>query len=223
MKRLFVVVALACAFAVSSYAQDYKEVMKERREMSKMAEKEISSKVDKSVKKAAKELSKDGWRVAPGALPIEKQLERSYKMQYEFDEYGFPAYIIGEAQTVGGNYDAAKMQAINLAKIQLAGNIQTEVAGLIENAVGNNQLNQDEAVSTTESVMGAVNSIAQNIGRVITVVEVYRDLPKKMKEVRVVIFYNAQMAKQAAQDAIREDLKSKGQALVDKVNGLLGL
>lgn len=223
MKRLFVVVALACAFAVSSYAQDYKEVMKERREMSKMAEKEISSKVDKSVKKAAKELSKDGWHVAPGALPIEKQLERSYKMQYEFDEYGFPAYIIGEAQTVGGNYDAAKMQAINLAKIQLAGNIQTEVSGLIENAVGNNQLNQDEAVSTTKSVMGAVNSIAQNIGRVITVVEVYRDLPKKMKEVRVVIFYNAQMAKQAAQDAIREDLKSKGQALVDKVNGLLGL
>lgn len=188
-----------------------------------MAEKEISSKVDKSVKKAAKKLSKDGWQVAPGALPIEKQLERSYKMQYEFDEYGFPVYIIGTAQTVGGNYDAAKMQAINLAKIQLAGNIQTEVAGLIENAVGNNQLNQDEAVSTTESVMGAVNSIAQNIGRVITVVEVYRDLPQKMKEVRVVIFYNAQMAKQAAQDAIREDLKSKGHALVDKVNGLLGL
>ena len=223
MKRFFVVVALSCAFAVSSYAQDYKEVMKEHREMSKMAEKEISSKVDKSVKKAAKKLSKDGWQVAPGALPIEKQLERSYKMQYEFDEYGFPVYIIGTAQTVGGNYDAAKMQAINLAKIQLAGNIQTEVAGLIENAVGNNQLNQDEAVSTTESVMGAVNSIAQNIGRVITVVEVYRDLPQKMKEVRVVIFYNAQMAKQAAQDAIREDLKSKGHALVDKVNGLLGL
>lgn len=225
MKRLFVVVALACAAALSSYAyaQDYKEIMKQRKEMSKMTESELYSKVDKTVKKEAKTLAKEGWKAAPGALPLEKQLERSYKMQYEIDEYGFPAFILGDAQSVGGNYDAAKMQAMNLAKVQLAGNIQTEVVGLVENAVGNKQLNQEEAVSTTESVMGAVNMIAQNIGRVITVVEMYRDVDKKNKEVRVLIFYNAEMAKQAAEAAIREDLEAKGGELVDKVNGLLGL
>ena len=124
---------------------------------------------------------------------------------------------------MGGNYDAAKMSAINLAKINLAGNIQTEVVALIENAVVNNQLSHEEAVSTTESAMGAVNMVAQNIGRVITVVELYRDVNKRNKEVRVLIFYNAEMAKQAAEAAMREDLKKRGDGLIDKVNGLLGL
>ena len=223
MKKLFVVVALACAIAMPSYAQDYKELMKERKAMSKMAESELNSKVDKTVKKEAKALAKEGWKAAPGALPIEKQLERSYKMQYEIDDYGFPRYIKGDAQSLGGNYDAAKMSALNLAKINLAGNIQTEVVALVENAVGNNQLSHEEAVSTTETAMGAVNLVAQNLGRVITVVEVYRDVNKKNKEVRVLIFYNAEMAKQAAEAAMREDLKKKGSDLVEKVNGLLGL
>lgn len=223
MKKLLVVVALSCAIAMPSYAQDYKEVIKERKAMSKMAETELNSKVDKIVKKEAKALAKEGWKAAPGALPIEKQLERSYKMQYEIDEYGFPRYIKGDAQSVGGNYDAAKMSAINLAKINLAGNIQTEVVALIENAVVNNQLSHEEAVSTTESAMGAVNMVAQNIGRVITVVELYRDVNKRNKEVRVLIFYNAEMAKQAAEAAMREDLKKRGDGLIDKVNGLLGL
>ena len=115
------------------------------------------------------------------------------------------------------------MSALNLAKINLAGNIQTEVVALIENAVGNNQLSHEEAVSTTETAMGAVNMVAQNLGRVITVVEMYRDVNKKNKEVRVLIFYNAEMAKQAAEAAMREDLKKKGSDLVEKVNGLLGL
>lgn len=223
MKKLFVVVALACAIAMPSYAQDYKELMKERKAMSKMAESELNSKVDKIVKKEAKTLAKEGWKPAPGALPIEKQLERSYKMQYEIDDYGFPRYIKGDAQSIGGNYDAAKMSALNLAKVNLAGNIQTEVGGLVENAVTNNQLSHEEAVSTTKTAMGAVNKISQNLGRVITVVEMYRDVNKKNKEVRVLIFYNGEMAKQAAEAAMREDLMKDSSDLVDKVNGLLGL
>ena len=71
--------------------------------------------------------------------------------------------------------------------------------------------------------MGAVNMVAQNIGRIITVVELYRDVNKRNKEVRVLIFYNAEMAKQAAEAAMREDLKKRGDGLIDKVNGLLGL
>ncbi len=225
MKKSFVLLlfVLLTNTTISLFAQDYKDVIKQRKEFAKLAEKELNDKVDKIVKKEAKRLVKENWRTAPGALPLEKQLDRAYKMQYEIDDNGFPRYIHGEAQSVGGNYDAAKMQAMNLAKIQLAGNIQTEVVALVENAVGNNQLNQGEAVSTTESVMGAVNMIAQNIGRVITVVELYRDVQHKNKEIRVMIFYNSEMAKKAAQDAMRDDLKKKGEGLVNKVNKLLGL
>lgn len=224
MKRLVVVMALLCAFCVAPvYAQDYKEFMKERKAMSKMAEEELKSEVDKRTKKEAKALRKAGWLSAPGALPIEKQLERSYKMQYEYDEYGFPLYIQGDGQSVGGNYDAAKMQATNLAKVQLAGNIQTEVLALVQNAVANKQLDENEAVSISETTMGGTNVIAANIGRVITVVELYREGPHKTKEVRVLLFYNAQMAKQAVQDAIRVDLEKRSHGLVDKANKLLGL
>ncbi len=224
MKQLVICIVVLFATTIASVsAQDYKDLLKERKEMAKLATKELNDKVDKITKKEAKKIVKEGWKTAPGALPLEKQLDRSFKMQYEIDQTGFPRYIRGEAQSVGGNYDAAKMQAINLAKIQLAGNIQTEVNALVDNAVGNNQLNQNEAVSTTKSVMGAVNTISQNIGRVIPVVELYRDTPSNGKEVRVMIFYNADLAKKAVQNAIREDLEKQGNNLVDKVNKILGL
>ena len=224
MKRFFAVLALVAICATAPVqAQDYKDVMKERKAMSKMTENELNSKVSKAVKKEAKALKKEGWKTVPGALPLEKQLERSFKMQYEFDEYGYPLYIYGDAQSVGGNYDAAKMQATNLAKVNLAGNIQTEVVALVENAVANKQLDQGEAVSTTESVMGGTNIIADKIGRVIPVIELYREAPHKSKEVRVILFYNSKMAKQAVKEAIAEDLEKRGHDLVDKVNNMLGL
>ena len=47
--------------------------------------------------------------------------------------------------SIGGNYDAAKMQALELAKQNLAGQIQTEITALIENTVANKQLSAEEA------------------------------------------------------------------------------
>ena len=168
--------------------QSYKDFMKERKEISKFTKEQAQKRASKDARKEAKRLKKQGWQVAPGALPMEKQLDRLYEMQYEVDlASGFPKFIKGEAMSIGGNYDAAKMQAMNLAKIELAGNISTEVAALIENRVANNQLDPDEAVSTSESVMGAKNLIAQSIGQTITALEMYRETGNKNKEVRVVL------------------------------------
>lgn len=47
--------------------------------------------------------------------------------------------------SIGENYDAAKMQALELAKQNLAGQIQTEVTALVENTVANKQLSQEQA------------------------------------------------------------------------------
>lgn len=224
MKRFFAVLALVAICAVApAQAQDYKDVMKERKAMSKMTENELNSKVSKIVKKEAKAIKKEGWRPAIGALPIEKQLERSYKLQYEFDENGYPLYVYGNAQTVGGNYDAAIGQAAWLAKNDLAGNIKTEVVALVENAVANKQLDQGEAVSVTESVMGGVNVIAEKIELPITVINLEREAPNKMVEVRVMYFYNYKLAKKAVKEAIAEDLEKRGHDLTDKVNNMLGL
>ena len=205
-----------------SYAQVTKEQLQERKEIKKASKSELNEKASKAARKEAKRLKKEGWQNAPGALPLDKQLDKSYLMQMEYDEDMFPKYIMGEAMSIGENYDAAKMQAIELAKQALAGQIQTETTALIENTVANKQLAAEEAESVTQSILAGKNLISQSIGRTITVVEVYRTLQNKNKEVLIRIAYNAQMAKAAAKKAAREALEKKGEDLQKKLDDLLG-
>lgn len=153
---------------------------------------------------------------------IGKQLDKSYLMQMEYDENMFPKYLMGEAMSIGENYDAARLQAMELAKQSLAGQIQTEVTALIENTVSNKQLAAEEAASVTQTISAAKNLISQSIGRVLTVVEMYRVLGNKNKEVSLRIAYNAEMAKQAAKKAVRQELEKKGDDLHKKLDELLG-
>lgn len=220
-KVLFLAMAMLVACS-ASFAQDAKEIMKERQEIKKMAKKELSARVDKATKKEAKRLAKEGWVVSPGALPLEKQLQRSYEMEYQYDDLGFPKYIMANAQSIAENYDAAKTAATSLAITNLAGQIQTEVAALIENTVANQQLTAEDAVSISETVMSSKNLISQSIGRTIVVVECYRVLKNKNREVMVRIAYNGEMAKQAAKQAVREELEKKGDKLHEQLDKVLG-
>lgn len=212
---------LASTFTTAS-AQISKEQQKERKEMYKASKLQLNEKATKAARKEAKQLKKEGWQTAPGALPIEKQLDRCYMMQYEIDENMLPKYIMGEAMSIGANYDAAKMQALELAKQNLAGQIQTEVTALIENTVANEQLGPELAESVTRSVMAAKNLISQSIGRTLTVTEVYRTLSNKNKEVLLRIAYSSGMALKVAKNAVKEDLKKRGDDLHDKLDEVLG-
>lgn len=212
---------LATAVGTTS-AQVTKEQRRERQEIAKASKKELNEKAGKAARKEAKNLTKQGWKTAPGALPLEKQLDRSYLMQYQFDAEGFPQYIMAEGMSTGGNYDAAKMQALELAKQNLAGQIQTEVTALIENTVANEQMDQNEAASITRSVSASKNLISQSIGRVVPVVETYRVVNGKNREVLVRIAYNQDMAKAAAKRAIKQELEQRGDSLHGKLDKLLG-
>lgn len=219
MAAMAVIIACGVTFAETS---EQKEIRKERQEIRKLAKAELNQRVDRSVKKEAKRLTKEGWNVKPGALPLEKQLERSYLMQYEYDENLFPKYIMGEASSVGENYDAAKTAALSLAITNLAGQIQTEVTALVENTVANRQLSPEEAASIVETVQASKNLISQSIGRTIPVTECYRINSKKNTEVLVRIAYNAEMAKEAAKKAVRDELEQKGQNLHHQLDKVLG-
>lgn len=219
--RLVLTLVLVMTFTVS-FAQLTKEQIKERKEIKKASKAELGEKATKTARKEAKRLSKEGWKVTPGALPLEKQLDKSYLMQMEYDENMFPKYLMGEAMSIGENYDAARLQAMELAKQSLAGQIQTEVTALIENTVSNKQLAAEEAASVTQTISAAKNLISQSIGRVLTVVEMYRVLGNKNKEVSLRIAYNAEMAKQAAKKAVRQELEKKGDDLHKKLDELLG-
>ena len=214
---------VACSASFADNKSDQKQIYKERQEIRKMAKKELSARVDQTTKKEAKRLQKEGWNVKPGALPLEKQLERSYLMLYEYDEDLFPKYIMGEASSVGENYDAAKGAATSLAINNLAGQIQVEVTALIDNTVSNRQMSADDAASITETVMASKSLISQTIGRTIPVVEVYRINSKKNNEVLIRLAYTGDLAKEAAKKAVREELEKKGNNLQEQLDNVLGL
>ena len=221
MKRIILFV-LTLLIMPNVYTQTQVEIIRERQWIAKQSKKELETQVSKATKKEAKRLAKEGWVVSPGVLPLEKQLQRSYEMEYQYDDMGFPKYIMANAQSIAENYDAAKTTATSLAITNLAGQIQTEVAALIENTVANKQLSAEQAASISETVMASQNLISQSIGRTITVVECYRVLPNKNREVMVRIAYNGEMAKEAAKNAVREELEKKGDKLHEQLDKALG-
>lgn len=182
----------------------------------------LNAKASKDAAKMAKQYKKEGWVVAPGQLPLERQLDRSFQLMIELDENGYQKYVSGEGQSVGNNYDAAKMQALEMAKMQMVSKVQSQISTIVDNTVSNAQLSREQAESVTETVAASKTLISQNIGRVMTVVEVYRDKPRKSKEVRVVIFYNAEMALQSAKKAIRSELEKKGDKIHEQLDKALG-
>ena len=226
MKKIFFSIMMSVALLASGNAAAQtlltKEQIKERKELAKQTKKQLGEKASKTARKEAKRLAKEGWTVSPGALPLEKQLDKSYMMQYEYDQDGFPQFIMGEAMSVGGNYDAAKLQALELAKQNLAGQIQSEITALIENTVSNEQLTQSDAATVTRSVLASKNMIAQSIGRIVPVVEIYRVVNGNNREVLVRLAYSQAMAKAAAKAAIKKDLEARGDALHEKLENLLG-
>lgn len=218
---LFIAVCLLSG-TTASYAQLSDEQKKERKEVVMASKAQLNERASKTARDEAKRLKKEGWQAAPGALPVEKQLDKSYLMQYEYDEEMYPKYILGEGMSIGGNYDGAKMQALELAKQNLAGQIQTEVTALIENTVANEQMSAEDAATATRSISAGKNLISQSIGRTMVVVELYRTLQNKNKEVMVRIAYNGNMAKKLAKDAIRKQLAQEGEDKQKKLDELLG-
>lgn len=111
MKRMFrLLLCLTIVGHVATVnAQISKEQVKQRKELVKSSKAELDKKASKASRKEAKRFRKEGWTTTPGALPLEKQLDKSFLMQYEYDENMYPKYIMGEAMSIGSNYDAARM------------------------------------------------------------------------------------------------------------------
>ena len=178
---------------------------------------------EKAIKKEVKALTKEGWKVAPGNLSMELQLKESYAKALDKDAYGYDNFVSGEAMTTGETYDAALFQATNLAKLDMAAKIQTEVTELIDNKLANKQLSEKQAVSLAQSVASSKSLVVQKIGRVITPVKMYRDLPNGNVEVRAVIYYSHKLAMDAVKQSLREDLEQKADELSKQLDDLLDM
>ncbi len=207
-------IVLFLAFAVGDVTA------KPKKKAARQAHKEIKKKAVKQARKEARKFKKQHWYVAPGALPMEKQIEKAWELQYLTDDKGYPLYIVSTGNSVAETQSAAKLQATELAKLELAGLVQTNIAALIENSIANNQLNNEEAASITKTVAASKNIIAQEIGRVLVLFEIYRPIDKNV-EASVRVGYNSELAKETAKRVIREQLEERTQILHEKLDKLL--
>ena len=177
---------------------------------------------EKSIKKEVRQLKRDGWKVAPGNIAMDLQLKEAYSKALERDEKGYEKFVTGEAMTVGETYDAALFQATNLAKLDLAAKIETEITELIDTKLGNKQLSQKQAASLAESVAASKNLVSQKLGRVIIPVKMYRDLDNGNVEVRTIVYYSHDMAMDVLKQTMREDLEKKADDLSKQLDKILG-
>lgn len=139
----------------------------------------------KAIKKEAKKLEKEGWKVKPGELPIIDQLVRSRRVQLEEDENG-EKWIIGAASSIGGIYDAARMQALTLAKTEIAGLIKTNLTFKFKEILENRQQSGEGAESMANTAMNAQGvSIDQELRNPRMLLVVYRTLENKNIEVAI--------------------------------------
>ncbi len=213
MKKILLFAISALVMCSMASAQTTKETIKERKKIAQLSRAELTSRATKEARKAAKTLKKEGWTVAPGQLPLDKQLDKAFTMKYEYEDNGLPKYIIGEAKAIAGVYDAARMQALNNAKIELAGLISTEVTALTESTISNKQISSEDAASINEAAQVGKSLIVQKLGRTVVVTECYRQVDKKNVEVSITIAYNEQMAMDMAKAVIRKSLEEKGKDL----------
>lgn len=211
MKKLFTL--FTCAILMASLAIG--------QQTNKELKKELKDKALKEAKKEAKTLSKQGWKTMPGELPMEKMIEKSWMKKVAEDEKGVPIYITADGNGVAETKTAAETQALEFAKLQLAGTIETKIASIVNGNIANEQLSTEDAASITQIVQSSKNIIAQELGYIDPAFKLSRDLDDNKIEVQIRIFYEAEQSLAIAKKAIKRDLKEKLKKTDEEVEKLL--
>lgn len=189
----------------------------------KEIKREIQRNAIKEARKEARRFKKQGFDVTPGSLPMEKQLEYTWMRLYQRDEKGQSVYLSADGNAVGETRTAAELQAIEAAKLNLAGQLETFIRAIIEANIANAQLNTEEATSVTEFLAGAKNVIVTTLGQVEPAFKIYRNLPNKNVEVNVKLLVNRDQVLLQAKKQVRDELKERLKGLQNKVDKLLPL
>lgn len=209
--RLFLLAAMFTGFTAQS------QQTREGRKQDNQLKKELNEKSLKMARKEAKQLSKEGWDVLPGALPLDKQLERAYMKQIEEDDNGYPRFIVSSGMSVAETQIGAKTEAENFAKVSIAGMIETLVKSEVDQQVANKQLSREEAVTVQKTIAASKTAVANRLGRVIVLTELIRDIGKDNVEYQVRVAFNQEEALRIMRDQVREDLSVEAEDLSKKL------
>lgn len=214
----FIVIGLVALFACNSVsAVSPKDIRKERREKIKEARKDLNAKASKDARLRAKQMEKEEWMPAPGTMTLEKQFDRMFIMEEDYDDDGIQKYFFGTGQATGGTFEAAKLQATELAKNYIAGQIETIVGSEIESEVTNQHVSDANVVTNTETEAAVKSRIRQSLRRVVPVFEAYRKVNGRY-EVQVRLAYSQALAKESVDKLIRQELSKKAEPLHEKLD-----
>ncbi|RMG76499.1 MAG: hypothetical protein D6714_21280, partial [Bacteroidetes bacterium] len=101
----------------------------------------------------------------------------------------------------------------------------TNIVGLIENSVANEQLTQEEATSLTKTVTASKEIVAQKLGRILILFSAYKETKDLSKRgnvgYTVMIAYNQKLALAAAKQTIKEQLRDEAEDLHRKLDQIL--
>lgn len=166
---------------------------------------QLSKANQKLLKKQLKEFKAEGWKVNPGQLPLETQLTKAFTSQSEVDAMGYEVWIVGEGRSTGSVYDAARTQALTVAKGEMATKTRTDMTSTIEQDLANEQFGADEAESIAKTIVSQQGrSIDQQLNRPKTLMECWRKLPNGNTEVLIRCAISADTVSKLAKEAIKQ-------------------
>lgn len=180
----------------------------------------------KLAKKEAKKRKKEGWDVPPGSIPMEKQFERAWELEFQENEDGTPKYIIATGSAVAGTKSAADLAAMTAARNEMAASLQAKMNQLIETKTANDQIDQNIANTLDKTVANGKALISATLSQVRTAYKIYKQVPDKQNKrnnigVEVKLYYNQDEAFKAAQKAIRKQLEEESDELGDELDKIL--
>ena len=208
----FLAVLALLSFSMNTMAQNaFQKKIKENKAA-------LNEKASKDARNEAKRLKKEGWTALPGGLPLEKQIDRYYFFLEDYDDDMKHKYITGDNTSTAENVAAGQIQATELARMDLAGQISSESTGIVENMIANKMLADDQAASITTTLIENKSIFSQKLGRVEPVLKIMRENKKNnTKEVRVVLVAKTSSIKEIAKEAVRNELEKQGKELSEEL------
>lgn len=181
MKKLLIAFSICCAMAQIAYG---------------------ATSVDREVTKRVRQFKKEGWKVFADAQSLESQIASAFTMEFDVCGDGEPKYISITLVAEGGNLETARMKAMELAKMKFASAIGESIQAVISMKIVNMQTTQNEAQSVTELVTVAKSRALHKLGRIIPVIECWREGPDKSMEVLMTIMYDVSQIDVLVDDVI---------------------
>lgn len=199
---------------MSTYASaETKKTMQERNAEYR---KEFDRKASKSARKQAKELVKEGWKPIGAGKPIEAQLDRAWQYK-EPNEDGEMEYLVETGTSIANTLSTAQAAAKQQARLAIAKSLESEVGSLIEGSLNHAELSDDDVRDVSK--MNEVNNtfVHQKLNKSIVISEWYKKTDNGKYKVEVTMALKITTLKEETEAAWLNEVKTKNEALYDKL------